>query len=438
MDRSIYLGRQPILDQKKTLYGYELLFRNARVPNAANVTDDSAATATVISHAFSELSLGEALDDKKIFINIGEELLFSDVLEFLDPRQVVLEILETIPITPEVVERCKVLGAKGFTLALDDIREITSLHAPLLPLVGIVKLILLEDWEEKAERIVRDLRECNRLPRLSAQESRRPQENRRPQDLMLLAERVETLEQFRKCVDLGFSLFQGYFFAYPTVLQGRGVNHDRFVLLTLLNQILGDADIRELEETFKRAPGLAVNLLRLTNSVAFGRRVQIISLRQAITILGRLQLQRWLQLLLFSSPNNRQQITNNPLLQLAATRAFLMEKLVRLIRPDSRVLAEEAFMTGIMSLVPAILGMEMQEVLAQLTNLVPGIQEALLTHGGLLGGLLSVVESLERDQPDQLLQQLDNFPTLGLDILNSMHCEAIAWASELGHPQKRE
>ncbi|MDR3352068.1 MAG: HDOD domain-containing protein [Zoogloeaceae bacterium] len=417
MDRSIYLGRQPILDQKKALYGYELLFRNARIPNAANVTDDSAATATVISHAFSELSLGEALDDKKVFINIGEELLFSDVLEFLDPRQVVLEILETIPITPRVVERCKELKQKEFTLALDDICEIMPIHAALLPLVDIVKLILLEDWEEKARRIVSDLR---------------------GQPLMLLAERVETQEQFRRCAELGFSLFQGYFFAYPTVLQGRGVKHDRLVLMTLLNQILGDADIKELEETFKRAPALSVNLLRLTNSVAFGRRVQIISLRQAITLLGRLQLQRWLQLLLFSSPDNQQQISGNPLLQLAATRAFLMEKLARFLKPEAKALAEEAFMTGIMSFVPVILGMRIEEVLTQLNNLVPSIQEALLARHGLLGKLLGIVESLERDQPGPLLEYLGDFPTLGLDALNSIHCEAIAWAAELGRPMKHD
>ncbi|MDR2678943.1 MAG: HDOD domain-containing protein, partial [Zoogloeaceae bacterium] len=330
MDNTIYLGRQPILDHKGRLYGYELLFRCKQAQDHAVVEDDSAATATVITRAFGELSLGKALNDKKLFINIGEELLFSDVLEFLSPEQVVLEILETVSITPRVVERCKALREKGFTLALDDVLEITPEIEQLLPLAGIVKFLLLEDWEEKAEKIRRALH---------------------GRSIMLLAERVENREQFSRCAALGFFLFQGYFFTHPTVLRGQAIQQDRLTLVSLLNQILEDADTRELEQTFKQAPALSINLLRLTNSVAFGRRVQIISLRHAITLLGRRQLQRWLQLLLFSSADHHQQLGDNPLLQLAATRACLMEKLVLAAKPALPTLAEQAFMVGIMSAV---------------------------------------------------------------------------------------
>ncbi|MDR3324080.1 MAG: EAL domain-containing protein [Zoogloeaceae bacterium] len=411
MDSSIYLGRQPILDQNGALYGYELLFRSARVPNAAIFSDDSAATATVITHAFGELSLGKALDDKKIFINIGEELLFSDVLEFLNPAQVVLEILETIEVTPAVVDRCRELQEAGFTLALDDILEVTAEIRPLLPLVKIVKLLLLDDWKEKAERMAHDLRDF---------------------PVQLLAERVETHVQFQKCAALGFTLFQGYFFAHPTVLHGHKMSYDRMTLLTLLNEILDDVDTNVLEETFKKAPGLSINLLRLTNSVAFGRRVQIVSLRHAITLLGRQQIQRWLQLLLFSSPDNRQQLSRNPLLHLAATRACLMEKLGTLQVPEDPGLAEQAFMVGIMSLIPAILEISMEEVLRQLHNLSPQVHQALLTQTGRLGSFLRLAVNLERDAVDELLHCLSEFPGLSVSTLNALHCEALVWSAGLG------
>lgn len=421
MDNSIYLGRQPILNQERRLYGYELLFRSAQSQDQAIVTNDSAATATVITRAFGELSLGKALDDKKLFINIGEELLFSDVLEFLSPKQVVLEILETIAITPRVVMRCRELHDKGFTLALDDVLEITPAIEPLLPLVNIVKLLLLEDWEQKAGHLAKTL-------------------HGRP--IQLLAERVETHEQFRKCAALGFSLFQGYFFTHPALLRGRALSQDRLTLVLLLNQILEDADTNVLEKTFKNAPALSINLLRLTNSAAFGQRVQIMSLRHAITLLGRRQLQRWLQLLLFSSNEQHLQLGDNPLLQLAATRAYLMEKMVMVEKPTEQTLAELAFMVGIMSEVPVLLNISMQDMLTQLSNLPPLVHDALLNRHGYLGRLLSVAQGLEQDGPESLADLnligqssgAHNFRELRPAVLNYLHCEAMAWASKLGQP----
>jgi len=422
MENSIYLGRQPILNQEKHLYGYELLFRSAHAQDRAIVNNDSAATAAVITRAFGELSLGKALDGKKLFINIGEELLFSDVLEFLSPEQVMLEILETVAITPQVVARCQDLRNKGFTLALDDVLEITPAIESLLPMVSIIKLLLLDDWEQKAGRLAQVLRG-------------------RP--VSLLAERVETHEQFRKCAALGFSLFQGYFFTRPALLRGRALNQDRLTLVLLLNQILEDADINVLERTFKSAPALTINLLRLTNSAAFGHRVQIMSLRHAITLLGRRQLQRWLQLLLFSGNVQRQQLGDNPLLQLAATRAYLMEKMVMVEKPAERTLEEMAFMTGIMSEVPAILNISMQDMLKQLSNLPPLVHDALLNRHGYLGRLLSAAQSLELDSQESL-DHLDligpdsnDFRELRPAVLNYLHCEAIAWSAKLGQSMGR-
>lgn len=409
---SIFLGRQPILDRQGLLYGCELLFRCAQSQDRALVLDDSAATATVITHAFTELSLGKALGNEHVFINVGEELLFSEALEFLPTHQVVLEILETIEVTPQVVERCQALKARGFTLALDDLLEITPAIQPLLPLVDIIKIPLLDNWENQAARLAYQLQSY---------------------PAQLLAERVETLDQYRKCSALGFQLFQGYFFARPALLQGRKLSHDKLTLMQLLGQILADAETADLERTFKSAPGLAMNLFRLTNSVAAGRQTQINSLRHAITLMGRQQLQRWLQLLLFAG-SHQEDPGRNPLLQMVAIRARLMEMMVLTQTPPDKTLADQAFMVGIMSLTPALLDMGMEEVLAQLGNLPPRVQEALLAHTGPLGKRLRVVEALEWEEGEQLPSLLAEIPGLRQEALNDLLCEAMAWAAALGQP----
>lgn len=408
----IFLGRQPILDRQGLLHGYELLFRCARSPDRALVEDDSAATATVITHAFTELSLGKALDGKKLFINVGQELLFSEALEFLPVDQVVLEILETIDVTPAVVERCQALKTQGFVLALDDLLEITPAIQPLLPLADIIKLPLMHDWESSIPKLLQQLKPC------SAQ---------------LLAERVETREEAQRCMDLGFHLFQGYYFAQPALFTGRKLSQDKATLLQLLGQIQEDADTAVLERSFKSAPGLSMNLLRLTNSVAAGRHTQISSLRHAITLQGRQQLQRWLQLLLFSG-TQQSEPGRNPLLQMVAVRAKLMENMVQTPAQPDKSLADQAFMVGIMSLTPALLEMSMEDILAQLSNLPPRVREALLSHSGPLGKRLRVVEALEWEASDLLPQLLEDIPGLRQEALNDLLCDAIAWASSLGRP----
>lgn len=409
---SIFLGRQPILDRQGQLHGYELLFRCAQSPDRAQVKDDSAATATVIIHAFTELSLGKALESGHVFIKVGQELLFSEALEFLPTRQVVLEILNTIEITPQVVERCGALKARGFALALDELHEITPVTRTLLPLVDIIKVPLVGNWENRVALLAYQLQ---------------------PYPIRLLAERVETLDQYRKCGALGFQLFQGYFFARPALLQGRKLSQDKLSLMQLLGQILADAETSELERTFKSTPGLAMNLFRLTNSVAAGRQTQINSLRHAITLMGRQQLQRWLQLLLFAG-SHQEDPGRNPLLQMVATRARLMETMVLTQIPPDKTLADQAFMVGIMSLTPALLDMGMEEVLSQLGNLPPRVREALLGHTGPLGKRLRLVEALEWDEGEQIPLLLAELPGLRQETLNSLLSDAMAWAAALGQP----
>ena len=251
----------------------------------------------------------------------------------------------------------------------------------------------------------------------------------KPMGKQLLAEKVDSREQMEQCLKLGFSLFQGYYFAKPTIIAGRKLDHSQLSLMKLMGLLLSDAATGELEEALKPEPGLTVNLLRLTNSVGSGTTETITSLRHAIAVLGRRQLQRWLQLLVFASGNANG--TTNPLLQLAATRGRLMELLAGELRPDDKAFADQAFMAGIMSLMPALMNLPIDEIAASL-GLAPHLHDALCDGSGTLGTLLRLAESSEGGDLECLAAQLAGLPGLGAKALNRAQTGALLWANAIG------
>jgi c-di-GMP-related signal transduction protein len=403
----LFLGRQPILDRDQRLHAYELLFRNGN-QNAADVTDGVHATATVIVNAFAELGVQAALGNCRGFINVDEPFLFSDMLELLPRESVVLEILETVPPTEAVVERCKALKAAGFTLALDDVIQLEPEFAELLALVDVVKVDIQPLSRVQLMQLVMKLKPTGKL---------------------LLAEKVDSREQMEQCLKLGFSLFQGYYFAKPTIIAGKKLDHSQVSLMKLMGLLLSDAETSELEKALKPEPGLTVNLLRMTNSVGTGVVETITSLSHAINVLGRRQLQRWLQLLVFSVGNNHG--TANPLLLMAATRGRLMELLAGELRPKDSNFADQAFMTGIMSLMPVLVSQPIEDIVAPL-GLSDELKNALCKGEGVLADLLNLAISSEDGDLSRLGQSLERLPELGPKSINRAQTEALLWSNSIG------
>lgn len=402
----LFLGRQPILDREQRLVAYELLFRNGS-SNFAEITDGALATATVIANAFTELGIEAALGCHRGFINVDEQFLFSDLLELLPRQSVVLELLETIQPTAAVIERCKELKIAGFTLALDDVIELDPEYAELLAQVEIIKVDIQLLSPSALTQLAIKLKTTGK---------------------QLLAEKVDSREQMEQCLQLGFTLFQGYYFAKPTIIAGKKLEHSKLSLIKLLGLLLSDADTSKLEQALKPEPGLTVNLLRMTNSVGAGLRQKITSLRHAITVLGRRQLQRWLQLLVFST--GTQAGAGNPLLMLAATRGRLMELLAEDLRPGDDALADRAFMVGIMSLMPALLGLPMADIVAPL-GLSADVHDALCDGGGQLGEMLHLTESCESGDLGALTANLEKLPGLNAKLLNLAQTAALQWANSI-------
>ena len=415
-DRAILLGRQPILGREQQLLAYELLFRDGAIAtaNRAEVLDGAQATATVIANTFAEFSANHALGPYRGFINVDQALLFSDLLEVLPPQLVVLEILETVPPTPDVIDRCAALKAAGFTLAMDDVVQADAAHRPLFAQADIIKIDIAGLDTTALRALVAQLR---------------------PLGKKLLAEKVETAEELALCRELGFDLFQGYYFARPTLIVGKKLTPAQTVLLRLLSLVMEAADTSAIEQAFKLEPGLTVNLLRLTNSVSSGLSTHITSLRHAITLLGRRQLMRWLQLLIYTSPQRGDSNgSGNPLFALAATRGRMMELLAERARPGQRDFAEQAFMVGIMSLIPALLGVSMDDILGQLP-VTARVREALVDRQGPFGALLELATASENvaDAPpsDALLAARRAHPELGERTVSLCLEHALAWANNL-------
>ncbi|MCX8017191.1 MAG: EAL domain-containing protein [Rhodocyclaceae bacterium] len=404
----IFIGRQPILDRAQQLFAYELLFRSGQRHNAADIQDNLVATAKVINHAFADLGVEQALGPYKGFINCDESLLLSDMLEILPTDKIVLEILETVEVTPQIVERCSELKARGFTLALDDFVRLEERFKPLLDLIEIVKVDLHPLTAEQFDTVTANLK---RWP------------------IKLLAEKIDTREQAEQCLRLGYDFFQGYYFAKPVILAGKKLGQSQLALMRLLGLVLEDADTAAIESVLKQEPGLMMNLMRLTNSVATGVPSRVTSLRQAITVLGRRQLQRWLQLLLYT-PSGGGDIAS-PLLQLAATRGRFLELLAGKLKPGAGEFEDHAFLTGILSLMPTLMGVAMEEILKGLA-LSGDIVAALEQRSGQLGVMLQLAEALEAGDGFACHELMTALAGADHDMINACLTQALSWASHIG------
>ncbi|CAL62271.1 Conserved hypothetical protein; putative EAL domain [Herminiimonas arsenicoxydans] len=403
--KEFFLARQPILNSEQNLVAYELLFRRA-LSGPANVVDDLAATASVIAHA-SELGIVNVIGASLGFFNVDAAVLMRDFVNFLPCEKVVLEILETVEVTPELVARVAELSAQGFTFALDDVISHTEALQKLLPLVKIIKIDITGMTKAEIAKLVDYFRRDDKL---------------------LLAEKVETIEQFQDCMDLGFHYFQGYYFARPVILSGKKLAPSQLAVMQLMALIMADADTADIEAIIKKDASLVLTLLRLTNTPGLGVTRRIDSLSQALTVLGRRQLQRWLQIILYAEHHKGSQF-NSPLLQLATTRGKLLELITEKLRPGQRAMADTAFTVGIMSLMDTLFGQSMQQILEQVA-VVDDVSSALLARRGFYGDLLKLAEYIEQiEKTGALLVPTLQKLQLSIEDLYALQLAAFEWSN---------
>ncbi len=405
--RDIFLARQPILDRDQTIVAYELLFRSGP-QNFAQIENELSATASVIISLFHEMGVQSVLGNERGFINVDSTFLMSDMIELFPPDKIVIELLETIEITPTIVEKCRKLKQLGFSLALDDFTVMHEQHKLLLPMIDVVKVDLIQLSKDDLTKTLRKLREY---------------------PAKLLAEKVETHEQFEHCKQLGFHFFQGYYFAKPVILTGKRLEPSTIALFKILSLVSDDdASSEALVDAIKGDSNLTYNLLKMVNSVGIGASQKIDTLAQAIVRIGRRSLQRWVQLLLYTINGKGQ--TSYPLMQLAATRAKMLEILCGCLNNPDTAMQERGFITGSFSLLDTLLSMPMADVMAKL-SLHEDMKLALIERTGPLGQLLKLIEALEKGDFESVEATLNTLPGLNATMLNEAQMAAIRWVSSL-------
>ncbi len=399
----VLLAYQPILDKNQKTYGHELLYRSGGVRRARS-EDPVAATAKVISVAFGELGVLSAMGDAVCFINVDQEMLFRDVLLTLPPDRIVLEVPAATEPTEEVLDRCRGLRREGYRLLLDNFVPGVDSNR-LLPAMAFVKV----DW-----------RSALALP---------PVATWLPSNTKLVAGRVETKDAYKLAQQAGASYFQGYFFARPDIVRGTTLAPHRMTILEVLAMTLADADLADIERRVKADPAICFSLLRLTNSGAFRSARRIDNIREVILLLGRKNLQRWLQVLLFAHESDPARFPS-PLLLAAAFRGRLLEYLAMLLQGAGNF-PEKAFMVGMLSFLEALLHVPLSDVLRGL-HLSEEVEGALLRREGPLGGLLSLAEALDRADFDEVQAKARSIG-IGNEQLRSGFIDSMHFRSTLAH-----
>lgn len=366
----IFVGKQAIFTTEKEIFAYELLFRGNPYQNFYKAPNGDRATARLLENSLLEFDLAKLTKKRPAFINFSAELLMKDFIEVLPKEIIVIEILETAQPTERFVKRCQKLKGLGFKLALDDF-VFSPQYENLIALADYIKI---------------DFRATARAERFNIRNKYRNS------DIVFLAEKVETHEEYQEAVAFGYELIQGYFFAKPEIVAGKTAKVSAQVLVSFLVELTKkNFDYSVVENLLRYDISLSYKLLRLINSPYFGLRKRITSLKQALSLIGQEDLCKWASLLLLSSLTQRK----SPQLMLRAlTRArFLELSSQRLGAKNSRAF----FLGGMFSLMDIFLECPMVDIVNNLPFLEE-IKAGMLGYPNKMGMLLEIVMAYEQTE----------------------------------------
>lgn len=393
----VFIGRQPIFDKQLKVAAYELLSRSNAEQNSAFIGEHNSnvATTRVILNALTEIGLDQLIGEHPAFINLTYDFLVSQHTIPDLRNQLVLEILEDVGVTQELLAAVKKLSDSGYMIALDDF-SYNEVMLPLVNLADIVKLDVLQHDETSLRQHVARLANAK---------------------VKLLAEKVETPEQFALCAELGFDYFQGYFLCKPNIVQGQRAPSNRAALLHLLAQLQDpNVEISKLEELISQDVSLSYRLLRYINSAAFALRREVDSIRHAIIMLGMNTIRSLANLMLMSRVEDKP----SELLTTAMVRAYMCEQLAQHFKGSDK---DSLFTIGLLSVIDALLDQPMQQILSQLP-LSNMIKDALLKQQGPLGEALQITLAFERGDWDEVHSH--NIPN---GVIQRAYLAAVQWSN---------
>jgi c-di-GMP-related signal transduction protein len=391
----IFIGRQPIFNSTLKVVGYELLFRPGDV-DAFDGSDGNTATSQVINNALMEIGLDEIVGDVPAYINFTKDLLVNGVARLLPEDRVVLEILETVSVDQELIEAVKELVAAGYIIALDDF-TFSDEWIPLIELAHIIKIDVMMHPLEEVQKQIGHLKGSK---------------------AKLLAEKIETQDEYDELKDEGFDYFQGYFFSKPTVLSAQELSSDNISLLRLLAELQNpNVEITDIEKLISQNITLSYKLFRYINSAAFAVKTEITSIKQIVIYFGIQRLKDWVSLMALTGNNDKPA----ELIHTGLVRA----KMCELIADEIDVVDKDSyFVVGLFSILDALLDQPLDTLLKQLP-LDESINLALLESEGERGKALSCSLSCEKCDWDEI-----KFPNISLVRLSDMYQEATSWSRQ--------
>lgn len=402
--KAIFVARQPIFDVKEKVWAYELLFRKSGQASTADVAEDDLATSSVIADGFA-LAFSGMDKSRKAFINFPQRLLLDDSVFALPKEICVVEVLETVIPSPEMLTALQNIKNRGYILALDDYVGQPG-YEDILRLADIVKVDVLGMTPERLREVSTGLRRygCH-----------------------LLAEKVEDRATYELTKQLGFSLFQGFFFSRPETMTGSKVPTPVIAKMRLLRALSGDDfDVRELSKIISSDPSVSYRLLNFINSAAFSLRDKIQSIGQALTLLGKQQIKQWFLAVIISDFDSSAKVQEAAYTSLQ--RARYLESMGKL-HGSSKFRAETLFLLGLFSKLDVLLGQPMDKLLKNIP-LDKDVEAALLSKPSPYWAWLSLVEDIEIGDWDDVFRFLDA-RDLDQDVSAGNYAEAIGWTQTL-------
>jgi c-di-GMP-related signal transduction protein len=396
-----YLARQPILDSKREVFAYELLFRDG-IQNSCQTQNLEFASTSTLDTSFL-IGLEKITEGRRMFVNCPRDFLLQGYVSLFPHDTVVAEILETIQPDAEVIEACRRLKQEGCLIALDDFVD-TAEWAPLVALADFIKV---------------DFRLTNQM------EQRALAARYAGKSVRMLAEKVETHEEFSAGLEMGYSLFQGYFFCRPQIMQHQEIPAFKLAYLELLQAATApQLDIDVLASKIKQEASLTFRLLRYLNSAAFGLRTEIRSIPHALSLLGERELRKWIAVVSVGVMSDGKP---GELLIVPLVRARFCELLAPLAGLSNQ--SNDLFLLGLLSVMDAILDQPLEFILAELP-VRQEIKEALLAHSGTYRDLLDIAIAHEN-------ADWENITALGTKLrikegqIPALYVSAVDWASAL-------
>ena len=398
----VHVARQPIFNTEKNVIGYELLFRNG-TDDFFPGSDGDQATADVINSSFFLKIVDDLTGGKKAFINFTPRLIKQQIMTILPSQSLAVELTETFEKDPEVLEACRQLKEKGYMVVLDDFVFYKNSDA-LLKVVDMVKVDFVATKEVERKSIAQRIK---------------------PLGVSLLAEKVESYFDFKQAKELGYEYFQGYFFGRPEVFSGRDIPGYTVNYLNMLREASrSEIDFDKLEQIFRRDVALSFKILKFINSAFFGVRNKVSSVRQALVLLGRKEILKWVSLLALQ---NIAQDKPDEVVVLSLIRARFGELLALKLGWTKR--SDQAFLVGLFSLVDAMLDRPMDDILRELP-LDDEIIVALLRGDNDLGRMNAMARHYEKAEWDKFAVLANELGIASKDVAE-LYRQSLVWAQGL-------